>query len=59
MSWNFLDVFDIVLDAFGLFSSGSKSSRSKSPSKPERKALNHNVISQKKDPKNPDISKEK
>ncbi len=55
MSWNFLDVFDIVLDAFGLFSSGSKSPRSK----PERKALNHNVISQKKNPKDPDISKEK
>lgn len=55
MSWNFLDIFDIVLDAFGLFSSGSKSSGSK----PKRKALNHNVISQKKEPKDPDISQKK
>lgn len=54
MSWNFLDLFDIVLDVFGLLGSGSKSSRSKSPSKPERKALNHNVIYQKKDSKDPD-----
>ncbi len=55
MSWNFLDIFDVVLDVFGLFSSGSKSSRSK----PKRKALNHNVIAQKKELKDPDISQEK
>ncbi|VEH19813.1 Uncharacterised protein [Chryseobacterium nakagawai] len=55
MSWNFLEIFDVVLDAFGLFSSRSKSSRSK----PERKALNHNVISQKKELKDPDISQKK
>ncbi|WP_426480389.1 hypothetical protein [Chryseobacterium sp. R2ACT005] len=55
MSWNFLDVFDVVLDAFGLFSPGSKSPRSK----PKRKALNHNVIAQKKELKDPDISQEK
>lgn len=51
MSWNFLDIFDVVLDVFGLFSSGSKSSGSKL----KRKALNHNVISQKKELKDPDI----
>ncbi|WP_164464384.1 hypothetical protein [Chryseobacterium sp. G0162] len=55
MSWNLLEIFDIVLDVFGLFSSGSKSSRSK----PKRQALNHNVISQKKELKDPDISQKK
>lgn len=55
MSWNFFDIFDIVLDAFGLFSSGSKSS----VSKPKKKALNHNVISQKKESKDSDISQKK
>lgn len=50
MSWNFFDIFDVVFDLFGLLGSGSKSS----PSKPERKALNHNIISQKKDSKDPD-----
>jgi hypothetical protein len=55
MSWNFFDIFDVVLDVFGLFSSGSKPARSK----PKRKALNHNVISQKKESKGPDISQKK
>ncbi|BFO66954.1 hypothetical protein [Chryseobacterium sp. KCF3-3] len=54
MSWNFFDIFDVVFDLFGLLGSGSKSLPSKSPSKPERKALNHNMISQKKDSKDPD-----
>ncbi|SEH36654.1 hypothetical protein SAMN05421593_3275 [Chryseobacterium culicis] len=58
MSWNFLDVFDIILDVFGLASSGSKSSRS-SQSKPERKPLNHNVLSQRKEPKDLDTLKKK
>jgi len=58
MSWNFLDIFDVVLDVFGLFSSGSKSSVS-SVSKPKRKALNHNVISQKKELKDSDIPQKK
>ncbi|WP_223600429.1 hypothetical protein [Chryseobacterium sp. GVT01B] len=58
MSWNFLDIFDVVLDVFGLFSSGSKSSGS-SGSKPKRKALNHNVISQKKELKDSDIPQKK
>jgi len=44
MSWNFLDIFDVVLDVFGLFSSGSKPPRSK----PKRKALNHNAMMEKK-----------
>lgn len=55
MSWNFLDVFDVIFDALELFGSGSGSSRSK----PKRKALNHNVISQKKGLKDPDISQKK
>ncbi|MCS4302238.1 hypothetical protein [Chryseobacterium sp. BIGb0232] len=55
MSWNILEILDVVLDAFGLFSSGSKSSHSK----PKRKALNHNIISQKKELKDPDISQKK
>lgn len=55
MSWNFLDIFDVVLDVFGLFSSRSKSSHSK----PKREALNHNVISQKKELKDTDISQKK
>ncbi|MDR3022729.1 hypothetical protein [Chryseobacterium sp.] len=55
MSWNFLDIFDVVLDVFGLFSSGSKSSGSK----PKRKALNHNVISQNKELKDSDIPQKK
>ncbi|MDR6370654.1 hypothetical protein J2795_002366 [Chryseobacterium bernardetii] len=55
MSWNFLDLFDVVLDVFGMLGSGSKSS----PSKPERKALNHNVISQKKELKDSDIPQKK
>ncbi len=55
MSWNLLEIFDVVLDVFGLFSSRSKSSRSK----PKRQALNHNVISQKKELKDPDISQKK
>ncbi|MDR6465031.1 hypothetical protein [Chryseobacterium sediminis] len=59
MSWNFLDIFDVVLDVFGLFSSGSKSSLGSSDSKPKRKALNHNVISQKKELKDPDIPQKK
>ncbi|WP_213278518.1 hypothetical protein [Chryseobacterium indologenes] len=58
MSWNFLDILDVVLDVFGLFSSGSKSSGS-SGSKPKRKALNHNIISQKKELKDPDIPQKK
>lgn len=55
MSWNFLDIFDVVPDLFGLFGSGLKSS----PSKPERKALNHHVIFQKKELKDTDIPKKK
>ncbi|MGX5686218.1 hypothetical protein ACWKWW_16850 [Chryseobacterium cucumeris] len=55
MSWNFLDIFDVVLDLFGLLGSGSKSS----PSKPERKALNHNIISQKKETKDRDTLQKK
>jgi len=55
MSWNFFDIFDVIFDLFGLIGSGSKSSRSK----PERKALNHNVISQKKEPKDLDTLKKK
>lgn len=55
MSWNFFDIFDVVLDVFGLFSSGPKSSRSK----PKRKSLNHDIIYQKKEPKDPDISQKK
>lgn len=58
MSWNFFDVFDVIFDLLDLFGSGSKSSRS-SQSKPERKALNHNVISQKKDSKDLDTLKKK
>ncbi len=59
MSWNFFDIFDVVFDLFGLLASESKSSRSKSPSKPERKALNHNIISQKKERKDLDTLKKK
>lgn len=55
MSWNFFEIFDIVLNVFGLLGSESKSS----PSKPERKALNHNIISQKKDLKDLDSLKKK
>lgn len=55
MSWNFLDVFDIILDVFSLLGSGSKPSQSE----PKRKALNHNVISQKKEVKDPGSSQKK
>lgn len=55
MSWNFFEIFDIVLNVFGLFSSESKSSHSK----PKREALNHNIISQKKESKDMDISQKK
>jgi|APAra7269097138_1048543.scaffolds.fasta_scaffold27494_2 hypothetical protein len=58
MSWNFLDLFDVVLDVFGLLGSGSKSSKL-SNSKPIKKALNHNVISQKKELKDSDIPQKK
>ena len=53
MSWNFFEIFDIILDVFGLVSSGSESS----DSKPKKLALNHNVISQKKQIKDTDIPK--
>jgi len=58
MSWNFFDIFDVIFDLLDLFGSGSKSSRSLQ-SKPKRKALNHNVISQKKDSKDLDTLKKK
>ncbi|WP_343687273.1 branched-chain amino acid ABC transporter substrate-binding protein [Chryseobacterium gleum] len=48
MSWNFLDVFDIIVDALELFSSGSGSSGSTSP---EKKSLNYDEKPQKKEPK--------
>lgn len=55
MSWNFFEIFDIVLNVFGIFSSESKSSHSK----PQKKALNYNAISQKKESKDLDISQKK
>ncbi len=55
MSWNFFDIFDVIFDLLDLLGSGSKSSRSE----PKRKPLNHNVISQKKEVRDPDISQKK
>ncbi|AZB35937.1 branched-chain amino acid ABC transporter substrate-binding protein [Chryseobacterium bernardetii] len=48
MSWNFLDVFDIIVDALELFSSGSGSSGSTSP---DKKSLNYNEKPQKRESK--------
>ncbi len=58
MSWNFFDLFDVIFDLLELFGSGSKSSRS-SQSKPERKPLNHNILSQRKESKDLDTFKKK
>ncbi len=55
MSWNFFEIFDLVLNVFGLFSSESKSSHSK----PKREALNHNIISKKKESKDQNILQKK
>ncbi|WP_156173290.1 hypothetical protein [Chryseobacterium gallinarum] len=52
MSWNFLDVFDIILDILDLFTSGSRSSS-------DKKSLNYDEKSKKEDPKDPDVLQKK
>ena len=47
MSWNFLDVFDVIFDVLDLFGSGFGSSRSTS----DRKSLNYDEKPQKKESK--------